>query len=86
MPGIVATAFMAFVLAWDEYVLALTLITSAEKRTLPVGIVNAFVGELSVKWGDMMAASFLVSLPVVLVFLFVQRQLIEGLTAGAIKG
>ena len=86
VPGIVATAFMAFVIAWDEYVLALTLITSAEKRTLPVGIVNAFVGELSVKWGDMMAASFLVSLPVVLVFLFVQRQLIEGLTAGAIKG
>jgi multiple sugar transport system permease protein len=86
MPGIVATAFMAFVIAWDDYVLALQLIISDDKKTLPVGIVSSLVGQLGVKWGDMMAASVLMSLPVVIFFVFVQRRLIEGLTAGAIKG
>jgi multiple sugar transport system permease protein len=86
MPGIVATAFMAFVIAWDDYVLALQLITGDDKKTLPVGIVSSLVGQMGVKWGDMMAASVLMSLPVIVAFVFVQRRLLEGLTAGAIKG
>jgi ABC-type glycerol-3-phosphate transport system permease component len=63
---------MAFVIAWDDYVLALQLITSDDKKTLPIGIVSSLVGQLGVKWADMMAASVLMSLPVVIFFVFVQ--------------
>jgi ABC-type maltose transport system permease subunit len=77
---------MAFVLAWDDYVLALQLMTSDEKRTLPVGVVGTFVGALGVRWGDMMAASVLMATPVIILFFFLQRRLVEGLTAGAVKG
>ena len=86
MPGLIATAFMAFVVAWDDYIFALTLITSDERRTLPVAMVGSFVGEFAVKWGEMMAVSVLMSLPVLFLFFFLQKYLVQGLTAGAVKG
>jgi len=86
IPGVVSTFFMAIVIAWDEYIFALTLITSNSMRTLPIGIVGSFVGEFSVKWGEMMAAAVMMSIPLVVIFLFLQRYLVQGLTAGAVKG
>lgn len=55
-------------------------------RTLPVGIIQSFVGEFSIKWGEMMAASFIVTVPVVVIFIFLSKHLIGGLIAGAVKG
>ena len=86
LPGLISTALMSFIVAWDDYVLALTLITSDARRTLPVAMVGSFVGEFAVKWGEMMAVSLLMSLPVVVLFVFLQRYLVQGITAGAVKG
>lgn len=84
-PGILATGFFTFMQSWDEYIYVLTLTSSDRMRTLPVGMVGIFVGEYSYKWGDMMACSFLFALPVLILFIFLQRFLIAGLTAGAVK-
>lgn len=86
LPGLISTALMSFIVAWDDYVFALTLITSDARRTLPVAMVGSFVGEFAVKWGEMMSVSLLMSLPVVILFVFLQKYLIQGITAGAIKG
>ena len=86
LPGLISTALMSFIVAWDDYVLALTLISSDARRTLPVAMVGSFVGEFAVKWGEMMAVSMLMSLPVVVLFVFLQKYLIRGVTAGAVKG
>lgn len=84
-PGLVATGLFAFIRAWNDFIFALTLVGS-RKRTLPPGLVLTYLGEFQANWGEMMAASLLVSLPVVLAFVALQRHLVEGLTAGAIKG
>jgi multiple sugar transport system permease protein len=55
-------------------------------RTIPVGIMQSFVGEFSIKWGEMMAASVITAVPVILIFIFLSRHLIGGLTIGAVKG
>ena len=84
-PGVLATGLFAFMQSWDEYIYVLTLTSSDKMRTLPVGMVGIFVGEYSYKWGDMMACSLLASLPILILFIFFQRFLIAGLTAGAVK-
>jgi len=86
LPGIIATIIVAFMMAWDEYIIALTLLARDEMRTLPPGIVLSFVGEFEIRWGPMMAASVIISLPVMLIFAFLHKHLIAGLTAGAVKG
>ncbi|HDN85539.1 MAG TPA: carbohydrate ABC transporter permease, partial [Candidatus Aerophobetes bacterium] len=86
LPGIIATSIVAFMMAWDEYIIALTLLARDEMRTLPPGIVLSFVGEFEIRWGPMMAASVIISLPVMLIFAFLHKHLIAGLTAGAVKG
>ena len=55
-------------------------------RTLPVGMIQSFVGQFSVKWGEMMAASVVTSVPVIIIFIFLSKYLIGGLIAGAVKG
>jgi len=85
-PGIVAIGIFAFLSAWDEFMFALTLMSQDAMRTLPPGIVLSFVGEFDVRWEDMMAASVVATLPVLIVFFILQKYLVEGLTAGAVKG
>jgi multiple sugar transport system permease protein len=86
LPGIVAVALFTFLTAWNELLFALTLTSGAEMRTIPPGFVLTYIGEFQDRWPDMMAASVVVSLPVVILFTLFQRQLVRGLTAGAIKG
>jgi len=85
-PGLTATAIVAFIMAWDEFIIALTIMDRDAMRTLPVGIIQSFVGEFAIKWGEMMSASVITSIPVILIFIFLSKQLIGGLTAGAVKG
>ena len=85
LPGIMATSFFAFLTAWNEYLMALTLINREEMRTLPPGLVMSYVGEFGYRWPDMMAASLVVSLPVIVLFFLLSRHIVQGLTEGAVK-
>ena len=86
VPGIVATGIFAFLDAWNNLLFPLTLITELDMKTLPPGMILYFTGQLRTDWGGMMATSFFTTLPIVLIFILVQRYLVEGLTAGAVKG
>jgi len=85
-PGLVATSIYIFLLSWDDYVFALQLISSTGKRTVPVGLVLSFLGEFQYAWGELMAGSLAVSIPVICLFIYIQKHLVHGLTAGAVKG
>jgi multiple sugar transport system permease protein len=85
-PGLTATAIVTFIMAWDEFIIALTIMDANEMRTLPVGMIQSFVGQFSIKWGEMMAASVVTTIPVVIIFIFLSKYLIGGLIAGAVKG
>lgn len=84
-PGFVATALFAFILAWNEFVLALTFLSTPEKRPLTVAVYNLVGGRYYIDWHYAMGATFLASLPIVVLFLLLERHLVKGLTAGAIK-
>lgn len=86
-PGLAATGLLAFIAAWNEYLFALSLTISADARTVPVTIANLSGDTIhETPWGAIMAACVIVTVPlVVLVFIF-QKRIVEGLTAGAVKG
>ena len=83
-PGIIATAIYSFIMAWNEYVYALTFINNAERMTLPVGL-QRFFTEYATNWPGLMAASFIMSVPVVALFLVLQKYFVRALTEGAVK-
>ncbi len=83
-PGIIATAIYAFIGAWNEYVYALTFLNSESLLTLPVGLQHFFT-EFATNWPGLMAAAFIMSVPVVVLFLLLQRHFVRALTEGAIK-
>lgn len=85
-PGILAVAIYTFLLAWDDFLFPLTLINRDELRTLPVGMALSFIGEFEYDWAGMMALSVVTSLPILILFVFLQRYMVEGLTQGAVKG
>ncbi|MCR1786590.1 carbohydrate ABC transporter permease [Nocardioides carbamazepini] len=86
-PGLVATGVFGFIQAWNEFTLAVVVMTDPAKETLPVWLV-AFTDARSrgVDWGAIMASSTLITIPVIVFFLIVQRRMVSGLTAGAVKG
>lgn len=83
-PGIIATGIYAFIMAWNEYVYALTFMNSKDKLTLPVGL-QRFFAEYATNWPGLMAASFIMSVPVVVLFLVLQKYFVRALTEGAVK-
>jgi N,N'-diacetylchitobiose transport system permease protein len=85
-PGLVATSVFAFIFAYNEFVFALTfLLTDVQKFTLPL-YVGYFYGRNGANWGPIMASSTLFTIPVMVFFLIVQRRMVTGLVAGAVKG
>lgn len=85
LPGLVSVGMYTFMQAWNEYLFALALTKTNNMRTVPIGI-NLLMGQHSYDWSQMMAMSFLGSLPVLLLFIFFQRYFIAGMTSGAVKG
>ena len=85
-PGIVAVCIYTFLNAWDDYMMSLIIMQDASMKTLPVGIAETFLGEYCYNYGGMMAFAVIGSLPIVLLFIFLQKHMIAGLTAGAVKG
>jgi multiple sugar transport system permease protein len=83
-PGVVTVAVNAFVSGWDEFLFALTLMTSDEKKTVPVGLAG-FFGEYTTQWNLVMTASVISTLPTLILFMFLQRKLVSDLAAGAVK-
>ena len=83
-PGIIATSIYSFIGAWNEYIYAYTFLSRDDQMTLPVGI-QRFFAEFATDWPGLMAAIFLMSVPVVVLFLFLQRYFVRALTEGAVK-
>ncbi|WP_319563052.1 carbohydrate ABC transporter permease [Marispirochaeta sp.] len=84
LPGIVSTGLYTFLLSWNEFLFALTLTKSNEMATVPIGI-QLLMGQHTYEWNEMMAMSFLGSLPIMLLFLFFQRYFLAGMSAGSVK-
>ncbi|MBN9306698.1 MULTISPECIES: carbohydrate ABC transporter permease [unclassified Devosia] len=83
-PGVVTVAVYAFVAAWDEFLFALTLMTSDENKTVPVGLAS-FFGEYTTQWNLVMTASVITTLPTLILFMLLQKKLVSDLTAGSVK-
>jgi multiple sugar transport system permease protein len=84
-PGVAATAIFAFVSSWSELLFAITFTSQTEMRTLSAGLLF-MVGQYEIQWGQLSAGVIISTLPVAVLFTFLQRHLIRGLTAGALKG
>ncbi len=85
-PGIVSTGVFSFLICWNEYIYSLVMINDDRTRTLPTGIMGTLVNGYSIEWGMVMAAATMMSVPLLLAFLFLQRYLVQGLGAGSVKG
>lgn len=85
-PGVVATGIFAFIHAWNDYIFAYTFMKSQDMYTLPVWLASFQNPITGIDFGSQMAGSVLFSLPVVIFFMFIQRNLVSGMSAGAVKG
>lgn len=84
-PGIFTTAILVFIAAWNEFLFAITFTSTIAHQTVPIGIARLPV-MFEVPWGTISAASVVVTVPLIIVVLIFQRRIIQGLTAGAVKG
>jgi ABC-type glycerol-3-phosphate transport system permease component len=84
-PGLATTAVFGFINSWNEFLLSFVILGGGDKRTVPVGIYN-FVGSEVADWGPLMAATTMAVIPTLIMFVFAQRRITGGLTAGAVKG
>jgi multiple sugar transport system permease protein len=84
-PGLAATAVLVFVFSWKDFLFALSLTRSKAATTIPVGIAS-FVQEYNIRYGEMAAAAFFATLPALILVAIAQRQIVKGLTLGALKG
>lgn len=87
LPGLIATGVFAFALAWNEFLFASLLLFTPDHQTLSAGLATVLIGQFNLySWGTLMAAAVLMTVPILFVFIFVQRQLISGISSGAVKG
>ncbi|WP_016908295.1 carbohydrate ABC transporter permease [Streptomyces xiaopingdaonensis] len=84
LPGVVTAVIFTFITSWNEFVMGLTLMTEADKQPLTVGI-NNFIGNYTVQWNYLFAASVVAIIPVIILFAFIERHVVSGLTAGSVK-
>jgi multiple sugar transport system permease protein len=85
VPAIVVTAIFAFINAWNEFVIALTMLRTQDSYTLPIQVFSLVAGRYTVEWHHVMAAAFVATLPVAVVFAWLQRYMVRGLALGAVK-
>lgn len=86
-PALVSTGLLAFIAAWNEFLFALTFVLDNNERTVPVSIsLISGASKYDIPWGNIMAASVLVTLPLIALVLIFQKKIVSGLTAGAVKG
>jgi len=85
LPGIIAVFIFAFIGAWNDLLAGVMLINTEAKKTIPVGL-SAYVGQFSIDWGEMTAGGMLALIPSAILFAIAQKFIVEGLTAGAVKG
>ena len=86
LPGIISTALFTFILSWNEYLYALVLVNSDDARPLTTGVMNMLVSSFNIEWSLLMAASVMMSVPLIVVFAFLQSYLTRGFGAGGVKG
>ncbi|MCC7275978.1 MAG: carbohydrate ABC transporter permease [Alphaproteobacteria bacterium] len=84
-PGMIAATLFVVTFAWNDFVVAVTLLSSEEKRTLPIGIYN-FLGFYGREWGPLLASAMVATLPILVLFVFLQRYFLAGMTGGSVKG
>lgn len=84
-PGLFAVGLYAFLISWEDFLWGLTLTNKTSMRTLASGIAMTYLGEYTYDWGRVMAAAVGAALPLLIIFIFLQKYLISGLTAGAVK-
>ncbi len=85
VPAIVVTAIFAFINGWNEFVIALTMLRTQDSYTLPIQVFSLVAGRYTVEWHHVMAAAFVATLPVAIVFAWLQRYMVRGLALGAVK-
>ncbi|MBM3523905.1 MAG: carbohydrate ABC transporter permease, partial [Alphaproteobacteria bacterium] len=86
LPGIISTSLFTFILAWNEYLYALVLVNRDAWRPLTTGVINMLTSSFNIEWSLLMAASVMMSLPLIIVFAFLQKHLTRGFGAGGVKG
>jgi len=86
LPGIISTALFTFILAWNEYLYALVLVNSDQARPLTTGVMNMLITSFNIEWSLLMAASVMMSVPLIVIFAFLQSHLTRGFGAGGVKG
>ena len=86
LPGIISTALFTFILSWNEYLYALVLVNSDSVRPLTTGVMNMLITSFNIEWSLLMAASVMMSVPLIIIFAFLQSFLTRGFGAGAVKG
>ncbi|HLZ60843.1 MAG TPA: carbohydrate ABC transporter permease [Ktedonosporobacter sp.] len=84
-PGVFASAILSFIAVWNDFLFGLTLTTDEHAQPVTVGV-SRFAGEHTIPWGEIAAAAVIVTIPLVIVVLFLQKRIVSGLTAGAVKG
>jgi multiple sugar transport system permease protein len=86
LPGIISTALFTFILAWNEYLYALVMVNSDQARPLTTGVMNMLITSFNIEWSLLMAASVMMSIPLIVIFAFLQSYLTRGFGAGGVKG
>ena len=86
LPGVISTALFTFILSWNEYLYALVLVNSDAARPLTTGVMSMLISAFNIEWSLLMAASVMMSLPLVIIFAFLSQYLTRGFGAGGVKG
>jgi ABC-type glycerol-3-phosphate transport system permease component len=86
MPGLISTSLFTFILSWNEYLFALVFINDTRMKTLPTGVTALLNDSMNVEWSLLMAASVMITAPVLVLFAFLQKHLTRGFGAGGVKG